>query len=124
MLRHPVGDAADSKGDIWVSNSDWLDVLCPKATNPGKAENPSITMYQQGTLLPYGEAPFTGGGLTIPWGIAVDGNDRVWVFNFGAVPVGEATTTSTGISHFCGIATANCPAGHAVGEPISPNDSG
>jgi len=26
---------------------------------------------------------FAGGGQTIPWGIAVDGNDNIWVANFG-----------------------------------------
>ena len=41
-------------------------------------------------------SPFTGGGITLPWGIAVDGNDTVWVFNFGAVKVGTSTTTPTG----------------------------
>ncbi|MGH3183122.1 MAG: hypothetical protein ACRDOH_23820 [Streptosporangiaceae bacterium] len=40
--------------------------------------------------------PFSGGGLTIPWGIAVDGNDNVWVANFGGQRVSE----------FCG---AVCP---------------
>jgi hypothetical protein len=124
VLTHPVGNAADSKGDIWVANSDWLDVPCPTKTRVGSAEHPSITLYQQGSRFPYQGSPFTKGGLTIPWGLAVDGNDTVWVFNFGAVPVGETTTTPTGISHFCGITSAKCPAGLKVGDPISPNDTG
>ena len=32
---------------------------------------------------PPNPSPFRGGGLTVPWGIAVDGNDTVWVANFG-----------------------------------------
>jgi len=124
VLTHPVGNAADSEGDIWVSNSDWLDVPCPDRTNVGPATNPSITMYRQGTRIPYAGSPFTGGGLTVPWGIAVDGNDTVWVFNFGAVPVGEQTTTQTGISRFCGINTKACPQNLGVGDPMSPNGTG
>jgi hypothetical protein len=73
------------------------------------------------TRAPYPGSPFTGGGLTLPWGIAVDGDDTVWVFNFGAVRVGESTDIPTGISRFCGVTTANCPAGMHVGDPISPD---
>ena len=138
VLSHPVGDAADSQGNIWVSNSDWLDVPCPKATNPGPAANPSITMYQMSNRTPYPGSPFTGGGLTVPWGIAVDGNDTVWVFNFGSVPVNPLNPKAcaktginkyacppTGISHFCGTNTNACPAGlQYVGAPISPKNTG
>jgi len=81
-------------------------------------------MYQTSNHKPYPGSPFTGGGLTIPWGIAADGNDTVWVFNFGAVAVGQTTTTATGISRFCGIDTKECPQGMQVGEPISPNGTG
>jgi hypothetical protein len=124
VLSHPVANAADSQGNIWVANSDWLDVPCPDRTNVGPATNPSNTMYQMSNRKPYHGSPFTGGGLTIPWGIAVDGNDTVWVFNFGAVPVGQETSTATGISRFCGINTKECPAGLHVGDPISPNITG
>ena len=44
----------------------------------------------------------------------------MWVFNFGAVPVGTSTTLPTGISRFCGVATRKCPKGLRVGDPISP----
>jgi hypothetical protein len=120
VLSHPVGNAADTEGNIWVANSDWLDSPCPTRTQVGAAANPSITLYQKDTRAPHPGSPFTGGGLTLPWGIAVDGNDTVWVFNFGAAPVGTATDTPTGISRFCGVSTDKCPAGMAVGDPISP----
>src|SRR5581483_1400579 len=57
----------------------------------------------------------------IPWGISTDGNDTVWVFNFGAVPVGQVSSVPTGISHLCGMNTKACPPGLKVGSPISPN---
>jgi hypothetical protein len=53
---------------------------------------------------------FTGGGLTLPWGIAVDGNDNIWISNFGRKRVSE----------FCGARPENCPAGLKTGDPISP----
>jgi len=135
VLTHPVGDTVDSKGNIWVANSDWLDVPCPDTPNVGGATNPSITLYPMNTRAPYKGSPFTGGGLTVPWGIAVDGNDSVWVFNFGSIPpdptacaqtgVNQFACGSTGISHFCGSNTRSCPAGlQYVGAPISPKDTG
>ena len=120
VLSHPVGNASDTRGNVWVANSDWLDSPCPTRAQLGTAENPSITLFEKGTHMPHPDSPFTGGGLTLPWGIAVDGDDTVWVFNFGAVPVGTSTTLPTGISRFCGVATRKCPKGLRVGDPISP----
>ena len=84
LLSHPIGNAVDSKGNIWVSNSDWLDTPCPTRTMLGTATNPSVTMFDAKDRKPHPGSPFTGGGITLPWGIAVDGDDTVWVFNFGA----------------------------------------
>jgi hypothetical protein len=120
VLSHPVGNAADIQGNVWVANSDWLDSPCPTRTELGTAENPSITLFDADTRTPHPGSPFTGGGLTLPWGIAVDGNDTVWVFNFGSAPV-LAPTVPTGISRFCGVETSACPAGMTVGDPISPD---
>jgi hypothetical protein len=53
--------------------------------------------------------------------IAVDGDDTVWVFSFGYVPVGTPTDIPTGISRFCGLDTKKCPVGGMrVGDAISP----
>ncbi len=125
VLSHPVANAADLQGNIWVTNSDWLDSPCPTRTQLGTAENPSITLYDAERRTPYPGSPFTGGGLTLPWGIAVDGNDTVWVFNFGDSPVlpdgSQPTDVPTAISRFCGVSTENCPRGMGIGEPISPD---
>jgi hypothetical protein len=121
VLSHPVGNAADSRGNMWVANSDWLDSPCPTRRDLGDAENPSVTLIDGDTYRPHPGSPFTGGGLTVPWGIAVDGDDTVWVFNFGAVPVGTRTDIPTGISRFCGIDRSGCPKGMKVGDPISPD---
>jgi hypothetical protein len=133
VLTHPVGNASDLEGNIWVANSDWLSVPCPGGSNLGSATDPSITLYDTATRTP---STFTGGGLTVPWGIAVDGNDTVWAFNFGSVPPlppvcapgkrpNQYACAPTGISHFCGETTTACPAGlQQVGAPISPKETG
>ena len=51
--------------------------------------------------------------MTVPWGIAVDGDDNIWVANF----FGER------LSHLCGARVETCPTGH-VGDEISPTQTG
>lgn len=87
IITHPVGNYPDSRGNMWVANSDYLDAPCPTRNNLGPAMNPSITMFQMDTQEPYPGSPFTGGGLTLPWGLVVDGSDTVWVFNFGQAKI-------------------------------------
>lgn len=121
VLSHPVGNATDIEGNIWVSSSDWVSVPCGADSPPGAAASPGITLFDRRTRTPHPGSPFTGGGLTLPWGMAVDGDDTVWVFNFGAVPVGRTPDDApTAISRFCGENTRGCPRGMHVGDPISP----
>ncbi len=54
--------------------------------------------------------PFKGGRLLITWGIAVDGNNNVWVANF----------QGSAVSQICGADPENCPPGYETGDPISP----
>jgi hypothetical protein len=55
-------------------------------------------------------SPFTGGSIKGPWGIAIDGNDNVWVNDW----IGEHVTL------LCGARPANCPHGLTTGQEISP----
>ncbi|HZN80996.1 MAG TPA: hypothetical protein VFC01_15125, partial [Mycobacterium sp.] len=122
VLTHPIGNALDSKGNVWVSNSDWLDAPCPTKNSLGTATNPSVTMFQGKDRTPFPGSPFTGGGITLPWGIAVDGDDTVWVFNFGNTPpVSGPNAIPTAVSRFCGVDTRKCPPGLRTGDPISPS---
>lgn len=125
VLTHPIADAADLDGNIWVTNSDWLDSPCPSRFQLGTAENPSVTLYRSKSRTPHPGSPFTGGGLTLPWGIAVDGHNTVWVFNFGDSPVlpdgSQPTDVPTAISRFCGTTARHCPGRLGVGDPISPD---
>lgn len=105
-FSRPMGIAANAAGEMWVSNSNVIDLPCPDLSlDPGP--KPSVThIAADGTTTTY-----TGGGLTIPWGIAVDGHDNVWVANFAA----------RRLSGFCGRDhSPHCPAGATRGTPLSP----
>ncbi len=57
--------------------------------------------------------PFNAGGaITGPWGIAIDGNDNVWV----------ASSTSHSVTQLCGVRTETCPPGLKTGDPITPSE--
>jgi len=125
ILFRPMGSAVDSQGNVWIANSDRVQVPCPPpaAGDFGPGQNPSVTMFRAIDRKPFPGSPFKGGGVALPWGITVDGDDRVWVFNFGADPLfdfASDTLDPTPLSRFCGIDTSKCPQGAATGDPISP----
>jgi hypothetical protein len=111
LFDRPLGIAADSKGNMWVANSAALRVPCPDGTLQPTGGS-IVLLYKN--QKPDRRAPFRGGGLTIPWGIAVDGDDNVWVANF----------SDQHVSYFCGARTSRCPPGTKTGEPIAPNGYG
>jgi streptogramin lyase len=82
----------------------WIDLFELLEKYPGG----DVSMVQpDGTVLP----PFDGGKSIIgPWGIAIDGNDNVWVAN----------ATGRSVTLLCGARPANCPPGTKTGDPISP----
>ena len=123
VITKPIGNAVDSRGNVWVANSDWLDSPCPTRNDLGSAKNPSVTMYRASDRTPQPGSPFNGGGITLPWGVTVDGDDTVWVLNFGATPPGPDNNPSlvNGVSRLCGAEVARCPPGLATGDPISPS---
>jgi DNA-binding beta-propeller fold protein YncE len=62
---------------------------------------------------------FVGGGMNGPWGVAVDGDDNVWVANFGPQKRGSDFTTSC-VTKLAGNNPATRPPGLHTGDPISP----
>jgi streptogramin lyase len=83
----------------------WIGLYELLATYPGG----DVSMVRpDGKVLP----PFDGGTSIIgPWGIAIDGNDNVWVANaFGR-----------SVTELCGARPANCPPGMKTGDPMSPS---
>lgn len=109
-ISKPLSIAVDSLDNVWVANSGMIPIsfLChPRSGNSGGG-TPSVTQIRRdGQPM----RSFAGGGQTIPWGIAVDGNDNIWVANFGGQRLTE----------LCGSRPSNCPPGHKTGDPISPD---
>jgi hypothetical protein len=106
-LNEPLGIAPDSAGNMWVANSALVSVPCPRGILKSNGAGSVGLIDSHGTPR---RTPFTGGGLTHPWGIAVDGNDNVWTSNF----VGQR------VSELCGIKPVHCPPGIRTGQPLSP----
>jgi sugar lactone lactonase YvrE len=93
------GLSIDSKGNIWIPSGgdDVVYVLDSEGTDIGK---------------------FAGGGINGPWGTAIDGNDNVWVANFGKM-LPTADYTDAKITNLAGASSDN-PSGYKMGDPISP----
>jgi hypothetical protein len=108
----PVGDpvtvgkalkviAVDSRGNGWLASG---------------GDN---TVYH---FTPEGQVAgaFTGvGGMDAPWGLCVDGDDHVWVGNFGVLGP-ESDYTYAGLTKLAGANPATRPGGLNTGDPISP----
>ena len=97
-VRGSKADAEDQKAQMWI------DLYDMAAKYPGG----DVSMVgPDGTVV----GTFDGGGsINAPWGIAIDGNDNVWVADaFGRT-----------ITHLCGARLENCPPGAKTGDPISP----
>jgi NHL repeat. len=127
----PRGVAIDSLGNAWIANAlghpktreklalvenmaksklkrlrssgshaddeaqEWIDLYDLVAKYPGG----DVSMVGQDDKV---LGPFDGGGsINGPWGIAVDGNDNVWV----------ADAFGRSITHLCGARLENCPPG-------------
>lgn len=108
-LNKPMGVASDSRGNIWVSNSGLLNLPCPGNTIDLKERGGSLTSIDSGGHVMSPDTGYTGGGALVPWGMAIDGDDNVWVSNF----FGQR------VSHFCGVPAKNCSKGLTTGDPIS-----
>ena len=111
-FNKPLGAASDSLGNVWVSNSSAITIPC---TLGELLEVPSPDVEIDGSIVQVGPdgslTRYHGAGLTIAWGIAIDGDDNVWVANF----------SGKRLSHLCGARTSTCPKGTA-GAALSPDD--
>jgi hypothetical protein len=90
------GLSVDSHGNAWVASQgdSMVYAIRPDATEIGH---------------------FNGGGMNGPWDTAVDGEDNVWVANFGPLESGPPFTGR--LTKLLGV---NPPPGKNVGDPISP----
>jgi hypothetical protein len=122
-INLPMGIATDSVGNVWIANSGAVRTPCAGELDSDRlsSEDANAELPPEGASItlrrPNGKLQsFTGGGIFIPWGIAVDGNDNIWVANFGGPRSGLV-----GLAQICGAKPWNCPPGHKTGDPISPD---
>jgi len=136
----PRAIAIDSRGNAWVANTvghpgtaekaafveEKLKAKAAALTGSMSEEDRTakewIALYEILTRYPGGDVslvrpdgtvlgPFDADKSIIgPWGIAVDGNDNIWVAN----------STGRSITQLCGVRTESCPPGATTGAPISP----
>jgi hypothetical protein len=92
--------AVDSKGNAWL------------------ASQGDSTVY---AYRPDGHriGGFDGGGIDGPWGVSVDGDDNIWVSNFGPLQLGSNFTNGR-LTKLCGASPSAHPPGLKLGDPISP----
>jgi len=136
----PHGVAIDGLGNAWIANtvghpgamekfalvwsvvkSKWAK-LVHSGTEADETAQQWIDLFELLVKYPGGDVsmiaadgtvspPFDGGkSFYGPWGIAVDGNDNVWVAN----------AMGRSVVQLCGARPANCPAGTRTGDPLSP----
>jgi hypothetical protein len=99
--RELRGLSVDSRGNAWVTS---------------QGEDAVYAVAPDGTVL----GKFTGGGINGPWGTSIDGDDNVWVANFGPLQAGSDFTTGR-LSKLCGANASACPPGTRMGQPLSPD---
>ena len=129
----PGGMAVDSQGNLWVTSHfgtrklAWVTIaraalIAKRGGNPNPPLIDAMVAVRPGpdggavsVLRPDGtpaRPPVYGHGIVVPWAIAIDGNDHVWVSNFSNPP--------DSIAELCGCRTETCPPGMKMGDPISP----
>lgn len=92
-ISAPMGIAVDSQDNAWVSNSAIVHVPCATCILGETFDYGDLTPdLDNASVAKIGAdgqiiGTYNGGGLLIPWGIAVDGDDNVWVANFGGFRV-------------------------------------
>jgi DNA-binding beta-propeller fold protein YncE len=103
-LKSKIQDVEGSMSKEDLAIKMWIDLFSLLEKYPGG----DVSMVRpDGTVL----ASFDGGKSIIgPWGIAVDGDDHVWVAN----AMGHSVT------QLCGARPENCPPGMKTGDAISP----
>lgn len=101
-LGHSLkGMSIDSKGNVWAASG---------------GDNAVYLLSPEGELL----GKYSGGGVDGPWSATVDGDDNIWVANFGAMVHGSEYIRA-GISKLAGVRDDPSPLGYHTGDPISPS---
>jgi hypothetical protein len=94
------GLAVDSKGNVWVASL---------------GDDAVYGLRPDGAVF----GQFAGGGIIGPWDVTIDGDDNLWVSNFGHISVTNVFPHGR-LSKLCGSERSACPHGKRTGEAISP----
>lgn len=94
------GIALDSMGNAWIASG---------------GEDTVYLMNPDGELL----GKFSGGAINGPWSVTVDGNDDVWVANFGPMAADSNYTTAS-LTQLAGMRRDTFWPDVPTGSPISP----
>ena len=97
--RELKGVVVDSVGNAWVSSG---------------GDDTVYVFANDGRQI----GAFGGGGMSGPWGLAVDGDDNIWVADFGPMQAGNVFAGR--LSALAGANPAARPLGLSMGEAISP----
>ena len=105
VLLHKIGKSLkglslDSKGNAWVASLQ---------------DNSIYGLRPDGSLI----GSYAHGGIDGPWDVTVDGDDNLWVTNFGPLNL-LSDFTKGRLSKLCGVSAKNCGADAKLGAPISP----
>jgi hypothetical protein len=110
-IADPGGIATDINGNVWMS-----------VNNPGETTYGAALFQRNAGNLPLNGLLFgnfgyiAGGGLNLPVGVAVDGNNHVWFANSG----GNSVSEFTGGVPSSGLLPLLDPAGGFVNTPTTP----
>jgi len=129
----PGGMAVDGQGNLWVTSHfgtrklAWLTVaraalLAKRGDSPYSVLIHAMVAVRPGpdggavfVLRPDGKPvrpPVYGHGIVVPWAVAIDGNDHVWVSNFSNPP--------DSIAELRGYRTEACPLQYVSFWPCAP----
>ena len=95
------GMSIDSRGNAWVAS---------------QGDSTIYGIRPDGTEI----GGFSSGGINGPWSVTVDGDDNLWVTNFGPLEPGS-NFTSGRLTKLCGVNPLTRPPNTEVGDPISPS---
>ena len=105
-LHAPKGMVIDSQGNCWITSGP-TDSIYKVPFDWSDTKDPLVDIKR-----------YSGGGISGPWGLEVDGNDNIWVANFGPEGLGQVYTKPA-ISVLAGANAAKRPQGYVEGQPIS-----
>jgi sugar lactone lactonase YvrE len=90
-LGEPIGVAVDASGNIWVTNQTNLNDTMVD-------EGAALAVFNSSGDAVTGVDGYTGGGMTEPNRIAIDGADDVWVADFASGSLCAFTSSGVAIS--------------------------